>query len=68
MENNIKEIRLKQGISQKDLAKKLRISQQAVSYMETHNVILDNHKMKKIAKTLNKEVIDVFPGIKELVG
>ena len=68
MKNNIKEIRLEQGISQKELAKKLKISQQAVSYLENHDAILDKHKMKKIAKILNKEVVEIFPEIKELVS
>ena len=38
MYNNIQNIRKKKNISQKELAKRLKVTQQAVSYMENKDI------------------------------
>lgn len=64
MKNNIKKIRTTQNISQKELAKHLRITQQAVSYMENTEANIPIKKMKKIALFLQSNIEDVFPELK----
>lgn len=64
MKNNIKKIRRTQNISQKELAKHLRITQQAVSYMENTEANIPIKKMKKIALFLQSNIEDVFPELK----
>lgn len=61
MENNIKKIRKKQNISQKQLAKYLKVSQQAVSCMEKGITNISPEKMIKICKFLNKDIVEIFP-------
>ena len=46
MKNNIKKIRKKQNISQKQLAEYLDVSQQAVSYIENGVTNISSEKMK----------------------
>ncbi len=65
MKNNIKKIRMMQNISQKQLAKHLRVTQQAVSYMENTEANIPIKKMKKIANFLNRNIDEVFPELKE---
>ena len=65
MKNNIKKIRMMQNISQKQLAKHLRVTQQAVSYMENTEANIPIKKMKKIANFLNRNIEEVFPELKE---
>ena len=64
MKNNIKKIRMTQNISQKQLAKHLRVTQQAVSYMENTEANIPIKKMKRIANFLQKDIEDVFPELK----
>lgn len=61
MENNIKKIRKKQNISQTQLAKHLKVSQQAVSCMEKGTTNISPQKMIKICKFLKKDIVEVFP-------
>ena len=61
MKNNIKEIRMSEKKSQKELARHLHTTQQAVSYMENRNPRIEPTTMKKIAVFLNRDVEDVFP-------
>lgn len=61
MKNNIRKIRKKQNISQKQLAKHLKISQQAVSYIENGVTNVSSQKMIKICKFLKSDVVEVFP-------
>lgn len=61
MENNIKKIRKRLKITQKQLAKYLKISQQAVSYIENGNTNVSYQKMLKICKYLKSSVVEVFP-------
>lgn len=64
MKNNIKRIRMTQNISQKQLAKHLRVTQQAVSYMENTDANIPIKKMKKIANFLKKDIEEIFPELK----
>lgn len=61
MENNIKKIRKKQNISQKQLAEHLKISQQAVSYIENGITDISSQKMRQICKFLKSDILEVFP-------
>lgn len=61
MKNNIRKIRKKLNISQKQLAKHLKISQQAVSYIENGVTNVSSQKMIKICKFLKSDVLEVFP-------
>jgi len=64
LSNNIKKIRKMENKTQIELAKYLKITQQAVSYMENNDVNLPMKTMKKIAKFLNRTVPEVFPEMK----
>lgn len=64
MKNNIKRIRMTENISQKQLAKHLRVTQQAVSYMENTEANIPIKKMKKIANFLQRDIEEVFPELK----
>lgn len=64
MRNNIKRIRMTENISQKQLAKHLRVTQQAVSYMENTEANIPIKKMKKIANFLQRDIEEVFPELK----
>lgn len=68
MKNNIKKLRMTQNISQKQLAKHLRVTQQAVSYIENTEANIPIKKMKKIANFLNKDIVEVFPEMKQTSG
>lgn len=61
MQNNIRKIRKKQNISQKQLAKHLKISQQAVSCIENGLTNVSSQKMIKICKFLKSDIVEVFP-------
>lgn len=66
MKNNIKAIRKKKNISQKELAKFLRVTQQAISYMENNDVEVPTKRKKKISEKLNEDVEIIFPEVKLL--
>ena len=66
MKNNIKAIRKKKNISQKELAKFLRVTQQAISYMENNDVEVPTKRKKKISEKLNEDVETIFPEVKLL--
>lgn len=65
LRNNIKKIRKTENISQKQLAKHLRVTQQAVSYMENTEANISIKRMIKIAKFLNRDLVEVFPELKQ---
>lgn len=67
MSNNIKKIRKTENITQKELAKYLKVTQQAVSYMENNEVNISVKMMKKISKFLNRNITEVFPEAKILI-
>ena len=64
MYNNIQNIRKKKNISQKELAKRLKVTQQAVSYMENKDIDVTTNKKRKIAKILEEKVENIFPEMK----
>ncbi len=64
MYNNIQNIRKKKNISQKELAKRLKVTQQAVSYMENKDIDVPTNKKRKIAKILEEKVENIFPEMK----
>lgn len=66
MHNNIKTIRMKKNISQKELAKKLKVTQQAVSYMENKDTELTIKRKKKISEILDERIENIFPEMKLL--
>lgn len=61
MKNNIKKIRKKQNISQKQLAEHLHVSQQAVSYIENGITNISSQKMIRICEFLKSDILEVFP-------
>ena len=62
MENNIKKIRKKQNITQEQLAKYLKISQQAVSSIENGKTTnISSKRITKICKYLKHSIVEVFP-------
>lgn len=61
MKNNIKKIRKKQNISQRQLAEYLDVSQQAVSYIENGVTNISSEKMKRICEFLKSDLLEVFP-------
>lgn len=66
MRNNIKNIRKKKNISQKELAKFLKVTQQAISYMENNDVEIPTKRKKKISEKLQEDIETIFPEIKLL--
>ena len=66
MYNNIQKIRKKKNISQIELAKQLKVTQQAISYMENKDIDIPTKKKRKIAKILDEKVENIFPEMKLL--
>lgn len=64
MKNNIKTFRKQLNISQKQLGRHLRISQQAVSSIEKGESNVSPQKMIKICRFLGKNLNEVFPEMK----
>lgn len=52
MNNKLKELRQKKGLTQENIAYELGISQKAYSKIENNKVCLSNEKMMKIAEIL----------------
>lgn len=61
MENSIKEIRKRKGVTQVQLAKILGVSQGAIQMLETGQRGLDLNWMQKIAKALDVEPWELLP-------
>lgn len=61
MKNNIRVIRKRLNISQKQLGKHLKISQQAVSDIEKGESNVSPQKMIEICKFLGSDINEVFP-------
>ena len=53
MNNNLRELRLKKGLTQENVAFELDISQKAYSKIENEKVCLSQDKMKIVAKVLD---------------
>lgn len=66
MYNNIQKIRKKKNISQKELAKKLKVTQQAISYMENKDIDIPTKRKQKIAQILDDRIENIFPEMKLL--
>lgn len=59
--NKVKEIRIKKGLSQEELANKSNISRYLISKIENgEDVNLTKNTMISISKALEKPVIEVF--------
>lgn len=71
MENKIRELREERGLLQVDLAKKLGITQAALSYLETGKHNLTQKRLHSIAKALNVqpwEILNVWTPTKPKGG
>lgn len=61
MDNKVKEIRVKKGLSQEELANKSNISRYLISKIENgEDVNLTKNTMISISKALDKPVVEVF--------
>lgn len=61
MDNKVKEIRIKKGLSQEELANKSNISRYLISKIENgEDVNLTKNTMISISQALEKPVIEVF--------
>lgn len=61
MDNKVKEIRVKKGLSQEELANKSNISRYLISKIENgEDVNLTKNTMISISKALEKPVVEVF--------
>lgn len=61
MKNILKEIREKQGLSQEELSRKSNVSRTIISELENGKTdVITNVTLEKIAKALNKRVVDIF--------
>ena len=64
MTNNIREIRFRQGISQKDLAKKADMCQSVLCAIETGRLKPGRNDMQRVSDALTMNVSEIFPGEK----
>lgn len=61
MENKLKEVREKEGLSQEELAKKSTVSRTIISELENEKTeVIKNITLEKLATSLNKKVTDIF--------
>lgn len=61
MNNRLKEVREKEGISQEELAKKSTVSRTIISELENQKTeVITNITLEKLANALNKKVTDIF--------
>lgn len=61
MRISLKLLRRKRGLTQKELAKRLRVTQQYISKLENGNIDgLTIGKLKKLAKVLGIDVIEML--------
>ncbi|ADQ13562.1 helix-turn-helix transcriptional regulator [Halanaerobium hydrogeniformans] len=63
MENNLKEIREQKGLSQLKLSYETRISPPDISKIERNKIFPHPKWREKIARVLEVEEKDIFPGI-----
>ena len=64
--NYIKELRLKNNLSQSDLAKKLSVTNQAISKWENGRGIPDVEMLKQLSVIFNVNVDDILNGEQQL--
>lgn len=61
MKNILKEIREEQGMSQEELSRESNVSRTTISELENGKIdVITNVTLEKIAKALNKKVVDIF--------
>lgn len=61
MNNKLKELRLKEGLSQEELAKKSGVSRPTISMIETNSLDnIESKTMLKLATALNCDIGDIF--------
>lgn len=61
MTNILKAIREEQGMSQEELSRKSTVSRTIISKLENFKTdVVTNATLEKIAKALNKKVVDIF--------
>ena len=61
MTNRLKSIREEQGLSQEELSRKSTVSRTIISELENFKTdVVTNVTLEKIAKALNKKVVDIF--------
>lgn len=61
MKNKVREYRLKEGMSQEELAKKSGVSRTTISDLENEKVdVITNVTLQKIANALNRKVSTIF--------
>lgn len=59
--NNLKNIRLSQGVSQRELSKKTKISRTIISGLETGKIRVTTTKtLEKLADVLNVDICDIL--------
>ena len=63
MYNKIREIRTRQGISQKALARKANICQSLLCAIETERVKPGVNDMRRISRALKTDITHVFPTV-----
>ncbi len=61
MKNNLADIRIRRGMSQKMLAETIRTDQAVISRIENGQDNLQFDTAKKLASALGVSVIDIFP-------
>lgn len=61
MTNILKAVREEQGMSQEELSRKSTVSRTIISKLENFKIdVVTNATLEKIAKALNKKVVDIF--------
>jgi len=68
MNNKIKALRLKAGISQRELAKRVGTSQQQIQRVETGQVAARLELATKLSRSLGVPLTVLFPGSKKALG
>lgn len=59
--NKLKEIREKEGITQKELSQKANVSRSIISALENQKEVISNiGTLKRIANALNRKVSEIF--------
>jgi len=60
LQNHLREVRVLQGLSQRELARKADMQHPAISYIETGKRIPTFPTMKRLAQALQVDISDVF--------
>lgn len=61
MKNKVREYRLKEGMSQEELARKSGVSRTTISDLENEKIdVVTNITLQKIANALNRKVATIF--------